>query len=249
METFSALLVLCEGNPPGSGEFPPHRSFNAGIWCCLSCSPQKAARQTLELPVIWNVMTLIWQYSNGLVNKKCPDHVYVKGKYLGHDDVIKWKHFPRYWPFVRGIHRWSVNSPHKGQWRGALMISFICAWINTWVNNRMAGDLRRHRAHYGVIVMTMNSFIGFSADMCNHHERNWVVNNRLSPLITDVLRSVGLMDKLSLTKLYPVINRNKGGRSCKYFHTNHKNVTNQTTVYSKKSAHCPRFVVFNCSLS
>ena len=32
-----------------------------------------------------------------------------------HDDVIKWKHFPRYWPFVRGIHRSPVNSPHKGQ--------------------------------------------------------------------------------------------------------------------------------------
>ena len=40
------------------------------------------------------------------------------------DDVIKWKQFPRYWPFVRGIHRWSVNSPHKGQWRGALMFLF-----------------------------------------------------------------------------------------------------------------------------
>ena len=26
-------------------------------------------------------------------------------KYLKHDDVIKWRHFPRYWPFVRGIHR------------------------------------------------------------------------------------------------------------------------------------------------
>ena len=38
-----------------------------------------------------------------------------------HDDVIKWKRFPRYWPFVRGIHRSPVNSPHKGQWRGALM--------------------------------------------------------------------------------------------------------------------------------
>ena len=36
-----------------------------------------------------------------------------------HDDVIKWKHFPRYWPFVRGIHRSPVDSPHKGQWRGA----------------------------------------------------------------------------------------------------------------------------------
>ena len=66
-----------------------------------------------------------------------------------HDDVIKWKHFPRNWPFVRGIHR----SPHKGQWRGALMFSLICARINGWVNNGEAGDLRRHRAHYVVIVM------------------------------------------------------------------------------------------------
>ena len=60
---------------------------------------------------------------------------------------------PRYWSFVRGIHRTPVNSPHKGQWRGALMFSFICAWINDWINNREAGDLRRHRAHYDVILM------------------------------------------------------------------------------------------------
>ena len=52
-----------------------------------------------------------------------------------HDDVIKWKYFPRYWPFVRGIHRSPVNSPHKGQWRGALVFSFICAWINGWVQS------------------------------------------------------------------------------------------------------------------
>ena len=70
-----------------------------------------------------------------------------------HDDVIKWKHFPRYWPFVRGIHRSPVNSPHKGQWRGALMFTLICARINGWVNNCEAGDLRRNRAHYDVIVM------------------------------------------------------------------------------------------------
>ena len=72
---------------------------------------------------------------------------------ITHDDVIKWKHFPRNWPFVRGIHRSPVNSPHKGQWRGALMFSLICVWINVWVNNRAAGDLRRYRAHYDVIVM------------------------------------------------------------------------------------------------
>ena len=69
----------------------------------------------------------------------------------GHDDVIKWKYFPRYRPFVRGIHRSPVNSPHKSQWRGALF--FICAWRYGWVNNRKAGDLRRHRAQYHVTVM------------------------------------------------------------------------------------------------
>ena len=63
METFSALLILCEGNSPVIGEFP--------------------------------------------------------------------------------------SSPHKGQWRGDLMFSLIC----TWINNRETGDLRRHRAHYDVTVM------------------------------------------------------------------------------------------------
>ena len=46
-----------------------------------------------------------------------------------------------------------VNSPHKGQWRGTLMFSLICAWINDWVNNREAGDLRRYRVHYDVTLM------------------------------------------------------------------------------------------------
>ena len=72
---------------------------------------------------------------------------------VNHDDVIKWKHYPRYWPFVREIHRSVVNAPHKGQWRGAVMFSLICAWINRGVNNREAGDLRRYRTHYDVIVM------------------------------------------------------------------------------------------------
>ena len=73
------------------------------------------------------------------------------------DSVIQWcqwKHFSCYWPFVQGIRRSPVNSPHKGQWRGALMFSLICAWINSWLNNREAGDLRHNHVHYGIIVMT-----------------------------------------------------------------------------------------------
>ena len=36
----------------------------------------------------------------------------------------------------------------------ALMFSLICAWINGWVNNREACDLRHHRAHYAVTTMS-----------------------------------------------------------------------------------------------
>ena len=71
-----------------------------------------------------------------------------------HGNVIKWKYFPRYWPFVRGIHRSPVNSAHKGQWRGTLMFLLICAWINGWVNNREAGDLRRYRARNVTVTLS-----------------------------------------------------------------------------------------------
>ena len=70
-----------------------------------------------------------------------------------HDDVIKWKHSPRNWPFVREIHRSLMNSTHKGKWRRSLMFSLIRAWINGWVNNRETGDVRRHCAYYDVTVM------------------------------------------------------------------------------------------------
>ena len=71
---------------------------------------------------------------------------------VNHDDVIKWKHFPRYWPFVRGIHR-SRWIPRTKASDAELWCLLWSAWINDWVNNREAGDLRRHRARYDVIVM------------------------------------------------------------------------------------------------
>ena len=78
-------------------------------------------------------------------------HIMINSKDTWHDDVINWKHFRRYWPFGRGNHRSPMDSPHKCQWRGALMFSLI--WMNGWVNNRDAGDLRRHCAYYYATVM------------------------------------------------------------------------------------------------
>ena len=48
-------------------------------------------------------------------------------------------------------------SPHKSQWRGALIFYLICAWINGSEDNREAGDLIRHRAHYDAIVLILQA--------------------------------------------------------------------------------------------
>ena len=89
-----------------------------------------------------------------------------------HDDVFKWKYFPHYWPFLRGIHRSPVKSPHKGQWRGALKFSLICFGLNGWINNRKAGDMRRYRAHYDVTMMSPG----------------WVLPSVSEAILKDILR-------------------------------------------------------------
>ena len=86
--------------------------------------------------------------------------------------------FPRYWPFVRGIHRWPVNSPHKGQWHGALMFSLIYAWMNGWVNSRETDDWTRHRAHYNVTAMfewITPSYKNFTCIVSVHRKTTWIM--------------------------------------------------------------------------
>ena len=60
-----------------------------------------------------------------------------------------------------------LNSPHKGQWRGALIFSLILAWTNSWVNNREAGDLRRYFAHYDANVMNLTGPAQFMVAMAD----------------------------------------------------------------------------------
>ena len=46
------------------------------------------------------------------------------------------------------------------------MFSLICVWINGWANNSEAGDLRRYRAHYDVIVMRGPFYFIFYHELC-----------------------------------------------------------------------------------
>ena len=66
---------------------------------------------------------------------------HVLSNVLDSKHAISWKHFLRYWLFVREIHRSPVNYLHKGLWCGALMFSLICAWISGWVNKGEVGDV------------------------------------------------------------------------------------------------------------
>ena len=137
-------------------QFAPPSTTGHFVWhvTTLCCKGNITFYFNCGYSLLWQVRNVVFTYG------------YI---YESHDDVIKWKLFPRYWPFVRGFHRSSVNSPHKGQWRGALMFSMICAWINDWVNNGEAGDLRRYRAHYDVIVMHL--FLDHTSLLSQ--ERNW----------------------------------------------------------------------------
>ena len=115
--------------------------LNLGQWvqCWIGTKPSATTQ------VLLTVTLKSYKFHHIFINSFSP---------VVNDDIIKWKHFPPYWPFVQGIHWSPVNSPHKGQRRGASMFPLICVWINGWVNNREARDLRCHHTHYDVIAMS-----------------------------------------------------------------------------------------------
>ena len=98
--------------------------FTRGIHRWLVTFPHKGPETPINVPF----MTSSWEWrkpfsQGGQTLCRCYCFRFIISTspifYL-HDDVIKWKHFSRYWFFVRANHLSSVDSPHKGQWRGAM---------------------------------------------------------------------------------------------------------------------------------
>ena len=54
MELFSALLALCEGNPPVGVP----KASDAELWFYLWSEPEQTAEQTFEAPIIWDAIAL-----------------------------------------------------------------------------------------------------------------------------------------------------------------------------------------------
>ena len=112
-----------------------------------------------------------------------------------HHNAIEWKHFPRYWPFVRGIHRSPVNSSHTKD-SDAELRCFLGSvpWTNIWANNGDAGDLRRHHTHYDVIVMVFCQSRSPITGMWHHYlprypTDEWHITNVFSSVYYSVVVS------------------------------------------------------------
>ena len=103
-----------------------------------ACWTTGSWRSCLSLEVVSSIpagSTIIYRFLCGFICvslcqsiKIKPTNMLIRIYSILLDDVINWKQFPRYLPFVRGIHQSPGNSPHKGQWRGALMFSLISGW-------------------------------------------------------------------------------------------------------------------------
>ena len=151
METFSALLALCGGK--STGWFPSQRSVTRSFDVFFLVRLNK---RLSKLTICWWFGTpwrTLWRHCNEERNTRGLDSWVTLTFTLQNEKfyISWWRHQMETFSALLAL--CAVNSPHKGQWHGALMFSLICAWIHGWVNNREVGDLRRHRAHYDVTVM------------------------------------------------------------------------------------------------
>ena len=111
-----------------------------------------------------------------------------------------WRHQMETFSALLAIHRSPVYSPHIGQWRGALMFSLICVRINGLVNNGEAGDLRRHRAHYDVNVMSHLVYHHVESDVSDGKGDAVVVINILHEPSSATFKMMRMIIVIMITK-------------------------------------------------
>ena len=95
-------------------EFLLKSSNRSDIWHIRWWHCQNIRASRIPPTHVWQVRDFTWCLGNTYCRLVSWGPVQTQS--LSHDD-IKLKHFPRYWPFLRGIHRSQMNSPRKGQWQ------------------------------------------------------------------------------------------------------------------------------------
>ena len=120
-------------------------------------------------------------------------------KYLQIDcNILPWHWSPLcYWPFVRGIHWSSMDSPHKRLAAQALIFSLMLAWTNCWTNMPVPGYLTRYDTHVKVFANLLQylSFTGHARrqkkEDTSQASRRWKGRRNLSSTRRYVMGHVG----------------------------------------------------------
>ena len=162
----NALYIT--GPLPVTGGYPSQRVSNVDLWCFRCCQPAQAQLNLVMRSPIWpRGGSAVFSPQFALIMASWPYET--TSLYFGINSW--WRHqietFSALLAFCAGNSPVTGEFPHKGQWRGALMFSLICAWINDCVNNREAGNLRRNRVHYDVIVILVLLCCYMASCPCN----------------------------------------------------------------------------------
>ena len=135
-------LRLSSTNPPTwcHGHFPAEIS-----WKKTGLSSPRNVCYILPVQSLIFIRSVMMTSSNGNI-------FHVTGPCAGNSQVTGDSPQPPTAHTHTHTHTLPHTPTHKGHWRGALMFSLICAWINGYVYNRKASDLRSHRTHCDVTV-------------------------------------------------------------------------------------------------
>ena len=139
-----------------------------------------------------------------------PSRHHITRSNLRHDDVIRWKHFPRYWPFVRWIHR-SLEFPAQRPVMRSFYVFFdLCPnkqlstrWWGWWCETPPSPLLR----HCNGSTTWDRAYIYMKMSLLQHG--HVVTNGFVFPLFRQMLQNT----EKSTLNLWIVVNRKK----CKRF--------------------------------
>ena len=176
MKTFSALLVLCEGNPPVTSD--------ADLWCVLWFTPQQTAEQIIGTPVVWGAIVIIMtSYNNVAVaihwlrgNDSMKEINWVIGHFY---TTLMWgnfRDFLRQW-----MHGWHMLPPQVQTRAGR------DGTIWRWRSNAPQYDSRRCGEKMKTVLIQGN--IAFILKLCYHWLNSCDIMVYLSVFIGYIPRS------------------------------------------------------------
>ena len=127
METFSALLALCEGNPIVTRWIPLIKATDAELWCFLWSAPEPTVEQTFKTPVIWDPLRSLWRHCNESFHSLVPMYEILYAVVC----TLCWRHSSK-------CKRVQVNKTFSESLKLSAALIYIYIYIHTYTHMYMS---------------------------------------------------------------------------------------------------------------